>query len=53
MSVVRWAWGSLAVNVVLVALYGLVAATSGSLWVAAELVHNIADLLAAGPSCSG
>jgi cation diffusion facilitator family transporter len=46
MSVERWAWGSVAVNVVLAALHGLVAATSGSLGVAAELVHNIADLLA-------
>jgi cation diffusion facilitator family transporter len=47
MSVERWAWGSVAVNVVLAALHGLVAAASGSLGVAAELVHNAADLLAA------
>jgi cation diffusion facilitator family transporter len=47
MSVERWAWGSVAVNVVLAALHGFVAATSGSLGVAAELVHNVADLLAA------
>jgi cation diffusion facilitator family transporter len=47
MSVERWAWGSVAVNVVLAALHGLVAATSGSLGVAAELVHNAVDLLAA------
>jgi cation diffusion facilitator family transporter len=43
----RWAWGSVAVNVVLAALHGLVAAASGSLGVTAELVHNVADLLAA------
>jgi cation diffusion facilitator family transporter len=48
MSVERWAWGSVAVNVVLAALHGLVAAASGSLGVAAELVHNLADLVAAG-----
>jgi cation diffusion facilitator family transporter len=47
MSVERWAWGSVAVNVVLAALHGLVAATSGSLGVGAELIHNVADLLAA------
>jgi cation diffusion facilitator family transporter len=47
MSIERWAWGSVAVNVVLAALNGLVATTSGSLGVAAELVHNVADLLAA------
>jgi cation diffusion facilitator family transporter len=43
----RWAWGSVAVNVVLAALHGLLATTSGSLGVTAELVHNVADLLAA------
>lgn len=47
MSVERWAWGSVAVNVVLAALHGLLAVSSGSLAVAAELIHNVADLLAA------
>lgn len=47
MSVERWAWGSVAINVVLAALHGLLATTSGSLGVTAELVHNVADLLAA------
>jgi cation diffusion facilitator family transporter len=47
MSVERWAWGSVAVNVVLAVLHGVVAGASGSLGVAAELVHNVSDLLAA------
>jgi divalent metal cation (Fe/Co/Zn/Cd) transporter len=47
MKLERWGWGSIAVNVVLVALHGAVALRSGSLAVAAELVHNVVDLLSA------
>jgi cation diffusion facilitator family transporter len=46
-SVIRWGWYSIAVNVFLVAVHGSVAIASGSLAVAAELVHNIVDLLTA------
>jgi hypothetical protein len=44
-SVERWAWGSVGVNVVLAALHGLLAVTSGSLGVTAELVHAMRVLL--------
>jgi cation diffusion facilitator family transporter len=47
MKLERWGWGSIAVNVLLVALHGAVALRSGSLAVAAELVHNVVDLLSA------
>ncbi len=47
MNVRRWGWYSILVNVVLVGLHALVAAASGSLAVAAELVHNLVDLLTA------
>ncbi len=47
MSLERWAWCSIAVNVLLAALHGAVAAISGSLAVAAELIHNLVDLFAA------
>lgn len=47
MSLERWGWGSIAVNVVLACVHAGIAARSGSLAVAAELVHNLADLLAA------
>lgn len=47
-SVLRWGWYSLAVNVVLVAFHGVIAAASGSLAVTAELIHNVVDLVAAG-----
>ncbi len=43
----RWGWYSILVNVVLAGLHAIVAARSGSLAVAAELVHNLVDLLAA------
>jgi cation diffusion facilitator family transporter len=46
-NVERWGWYSIAVNVVLAALHALVATASGSLAVAAEVVHNVVDLLAA------
>lgn len=46
-SVVRWGWYSIAVNVILIALHGVVAVASGSLAVAAELVHNFVDLASA------
>ena len=45
-NVVRWGWYSIAVNTVLALLHGLIAATSGSLAVAAELAHNVVDWLA-------
>lgn len=45
--VARWGWGSLGVNVVLIALHGAVAWSSGSLAVTAELTHNGVDLAAA------
>jgi cation diffusion facilitator family transporter len=41
------AWASIAVNVFLVGLNLAVAAASGSLAVAAEMVHNVVDLVAA------
>jgi cation diffusion facilitator family transporter len=46
-SVTRWGWYSVAVNVFLAAVHGAIAVTSGSLAVTAELVHNIVDLMAA------
>lgn len=48
MSPERWGWGSIAVNVLLVALHGVIALRSGSLAVAAELVHNVVGLLVGG-----
>lgn len=45
--VVRWGWYSIGINLVLVALHGLVAYASGSLAVAAELLHNLVDLASA------
>lgn len=47
MSLRGWGWGSVAVNVLLGAQHALVALRSGSLAVAAELTHNLADLLSA------
>ena len=47
MNLERWGWGSIAINVVLAVLHGAVALRSGSLAVAAELVHNVVDLLSA------
>lgn len=47
MNVERWGWCSVALNVVLASLHAVIAAASGSLAVAAELVHNLIDLAAA------
>jgi len=47
MGLERWGWLSLLVNVVLVGLHGMIAVTSGSLAVSAEVVHNLLDLLGA------
>jgi len=47
MPLERWGWYSLALNVVLAALHAVIAWRSGSLAVAAELTHNVVDLLAA------
>jgi cation diffusion facilitator family transporter len=47
MGLERWGWLSLLVNVVLVSLHGMLAVTSGSLAVSAEVVHNLIDLLGA------
>jgi cation diffusion facilitator family transporter len=46
-DIIRWGWYSIAINVLLAALHGLIAWRSGSLAVAAELIHNLVDLLAA------
>jgi cation diffusion facilitator family transporter len=46
-SVVRWGWYSIGINLILVGLNGLIAATSGSLAVTAELLHNFVDLASA------
>lgn len=45
--VVRWAWYSMLVNVVLLVVHGTIAAASGSLAIMAELAHNVVDLAAA------
>jgi cation diffusion facilitator family transporter len=47
MKLETWGWWSVAVNVLLAALHGVIALRSGSLAVTAELVHNVADLLSA------
>jgi len=47
MNVERWGWYSVGLNVLLAALHAVIAAASGSLAVAAELVHNLIDLAAA------
>jgi cation diffusion facilitator family transporter len=47
MSIERWAWYSVALSAVLAALHAVIAAASGSLAVAAELIHNFVDLAAA------
>jgi cation diffusion facilitator family transporter len=47
MSLERWGWCSIGVNVLLAGLHAVIAARSGSLAVTAEMVHNIADLLSA------
>jgi len=47
MPIERWGWYSIGINLVLVAVHASIAAASGSLAVAAELMHNLTDLLAA------
>jgi len=47
MSIERWGWYSIAVNVILAAINLAIATLSGSLAVEAELVHNLVDLLTA------
>lgn len=47
MKLERWGWYSIAVNVLLAGLHGVIAVRSNSLAVTAELVHNAVDLLAA------
>jgi cation diffusion facilitator family transporter len=47
-NVVRWGVYSVAVNIVLAALHATIAAASGSVAVAAELMHNLVDLTSAG-----
>ena len=47
MGIERWGWYSILVNIVLASLHGVIAITSGSLAVTAEVVHNLVDLLGA------
>jgi divalent metal cation (Fe/Co/Zn/Cd) transporter len=47
MNLERWGWYSIALNLLLAALHALIAMRSGSLAVAAELLHNVVDLLSA------
>jgi divalent metal cation (Fe/Co/Zn/Cd) transporter len=47
MNVERWGWYSVGLNALLAALHAVIAAASGRLAVAAELVHNLVDLAAA------
>jgi divalent metal cation (Fe/Co/Zn/Cd) transporter len=42
----KWGWASIGVNVILTALNLSIAYASGSLAVVAEIVHNLADLMA-------
>lgn len=42
----RWGWASIGVNLLLTAINLVIAAASGSLAVAAEMVHNLVDLMA-------
>lgn len=46
-SLERWGWASICINVILVGINFLVAYASDSLAVAAEMVHNAVDLVAA------
>ena len=46
-NVERWGWYSIGINVVLVAINLVIALSSGSLAVEAEMVHNLVDLLTA------
>jgi len=47
LNVERWGWSSVAVNVMLSALNLAIAVASGSLAVAAEMVHNAVDVVSA------
>ncbi len=47
MKVERWGWYSVGINVILVAINLSIATASGSLAVAAEMVHNVVDFIAA------
>jgi cation diffusion facilitator family transporter len=46
MALERWGWASIGVNVLLTLLNLVIAVTSGSLAVAAEMIHNLVDLTA-------
>jgi cation diffusion facilitator family transporter len=46
MALERWGWASIGVNLLLTSLNLVIAAASGSLAVAAEMVHNLVDLAA-------
>jgi cation diffusion facilitator family transporter len=46
-DVERWGWYSIGINVVLAAINLVIAQASGSLAVAAEMLHNVVDLLTA------
>jgi len=45
-SIERWGWASLVVNILLGLLNLIISAASGSLAVAAEMIHNLVDLVA-------
>jgi divalent metal cation (Fe/Co/Zn/Cd) transporter len=47
MNLEHWGWYSIAVSIVLVLMNWAIAATSGSVAVGAETVHNLVDLLTA------
>lgn len=47
MTLARWGWSSVAVNLALAASHAFVAAVSGSQALTAELIHNLMDLLSA------
>jgi cation diffusion facilitator family transporter len=46
MALERWGWASIGVNLLLTLINLVIAAASGSLAVAAEMVHNLVDLAA-------
>ncbi|MBN1583694.1 MAG: cation diffusion facilitator family transporter [Anaerolineae bacterium] len=46
-NVERWGWYSIGINVVLATINLIIALTSGSLAVEAEMIHNVVDFLAA------
>jgi len=46
-NILKWGWYSIAVNIALIALHGVIAFRSGSLAVTAELLHNFVDLASA------